>query len=468
MKKPVELKKRIPVLRIKNLTVVLIGLAILIMGVDGTAAPRISLKLIVSGLKYPVDINHAGDGSKRLFVVEQEGFIRIIKDGTLADQPFLNIFDRVRCCGEQGLLGVAFHPEFETNGYFYVNYTTRSRSGVGEAGDTVIARYEVSSDDPDRVDPDSESILLVVPQPYSNHNAGKLLFSPIDGYLYIPLGDGGSGGDPRNLAQDPEELLGKILRIDVDTASSYAIPTDNPFVGSDDTLEEIWALGLRNPWRFSFDRQTGDMYIGDVGQNDFEEIDYQAADAPGGQNYGWRCRDGKEDYNFSKECESLTLTEPILDYSHSLGYSVTGGFVYRGSKYPALAGHYFFADYGSGKIWSIFKLDAENWSEPNDECKPEPCGRNKISTFGEDEDGELYLADRDRTNGAIYQIIDICEADTDGDQDVDGVDRDAYMSDYAPAACSGDCPKDLNGDRVVDNEDIKVLANDFGRNDCPN
>ncbi len=390
-------------------------------------ASGIILEPIVSGLQYPVDINHAGDGSGRLFVVEQQGVIKIIEDGTVVSPPFLNISDRVQCCGEQGLLGVAFHPDYQINGYLYVNYTSQLREGIAEAGDTIIARYQVLEENPDVADAASEQILMVITQPFSNHNAGKLLFSPIDGYLYIPLGDGGSGGDPGNRAQDPGTLLGKILRIDVDSGSPYSIPTDNPFADPGDPLDEIWALGLRNPWRFSFDRGTGDLYIGDVGQDDWEEIDYQAAETPGGLNFGWRCREGAHDFNFSDECALSELTDPIAEYDHGQGYSVTGGFVYRGSRYQALVGRYFYADYGTGRIWTVYSVGPDSWSTPELMLDTSL----KISTFGEDESGELYLAHRNLSNGTIYQIIDVCESDLDGDGDVDGSDLADNIADQA-------------------------------------
>ena len=457
------LKKQRPNYRRGFILAVLIGLATLVMGISALAAPRIVLEPLVAGLRYPVDINHAADGSGRLFVIEQAGRIKIIKNGTLESIPFLDIGDRVQCCDERGLLGVAFHPDYQTNGYFYVNYTSKQRAGVAALGDTIIARYEVSAENSDLAEADSESIILIVSQPYSNHNAGKLLFSPNDGYLYIPLGDGGSGGDPGNRAQNPLSLLGKILRIDVDSGSPYDIPPDNPFVADPDTRDEIWALGLRNPWRFSFDRLTGDMYIGDVGQRTWEEIDYQAATSPGGVNYGWRCREGAHNFDFSTECAALELTDPIAEYGRDKGYSVTGGFVYRGAKYPALYGQYFYADYGTGRIWTIHKLGANSWSIPDLELDTS----FSISTFGEDQSGELYFADRRETTGTIYHIIDVCEGDMDDDGDVDGFDLADVAADFAPAACTGDCPNDLNGDEMVDNEDIKVLADDYGRTDCP-
>ena len=414
------------------------GLTVLLAGANALAEPRIVLEQVVAGLQYPVDINHAGDGTGRLFVVEQAGRIKIIEDGNLKSTPFLDISSRVQCCGEQGLLGVAFHPEYKTNGYFYVNYTGKQRAGVPDTGDTVIARYEVSSEDADRADSSSEAIIMTISQPFGNHNAGKLLFSPNDGYLYIPLGDGGSGGDPGNRSQNPLTLLGKVLRIDVDSAFPYDIPPDNPFVDAPNTLDEIWALGLRNPWRFSFDRLTGDMYIGDVGQRGWEEIDYQAADSAGGINYGWRCREGAHNYNFSGNCENLDLTDPIAEYVRDPGNSVTGGFVYRGAKFLALYGQYFYADYATGRVWTIFQTGTNSWSMPT----LEDTTGLQISTFGEDESGELYLAQRSSNNGIIYQIVDVCEGDLDNDGDVDGID--------------------VGGDQ------LKLLAEDFGRTDCPN
>lgn len=440
-----------------------IGVLIVAVGANAWAAARIVVAPLASGFRYPVDINHAGDGSGRLFVIEQEGRIKIIRNSTVENTPFLDIINRVECCGEQGLLGVAFHPDYKSNGYFYVNYTSKQRAGVAQTGDTIIARYKVTPGDPDLADPDSESIILVISQPFSNHNAGKLLFSPIDDYLYIPLGDGGSGGDPGNRAQDPQTLLGKVLRIDVDSATPYSIPPDNPFFDSTEALEEIWALGLRNPWRFSFDRQTGDIYIGDVGQADWEEIDFQTAENSGGVNYGWRCREGSADFNFSTECGKSDLTDPIAEYDHDQGYSVAGGFVYRGSKYPAFFGQYFYADYGTGRIWSIYNLGPNAWSTPDLELDTS----FKISTFGEDESGELYFAHRSPSSGTIYHIIDVCEGDTDVDGDVDGFDMADIAVDFVPTACNGDCPNDLNDDDVVDNKDIEMLADDFGRTDCP-
>jgi len=342
----------------------------------------------------PIQVTHAGDGSGRLFVVQQDGKILIIKNGQVLAQPFLNISSLVVYNGERGLLGLAFHPDYPATPYFYVNYSRLSD------GDTVIARYTITAD-PDIANPSSASVLLTVDQPDTNHNGGQLLFSPIDGYLYIGMGDGGGSNDTQNRAQNLNTLLGKMLRLDVDGAFPYAVPADNPYVGVSG-LDEIWALGLRNPWRFSFDRLTGDLYIGDVGQNAWEEIDFQAAGTPGGVNYGWRCREGMHNFNFEPSCQLLTLTEPVAEYSHSLGCSVSGGFVYRGQDFPDLAGHYFYGDYCSGRIWSIYQASSApvSFSAPDLELDS-PL---RISAFGEDENGELYIADY---NGTVRQLIQL-------------------------------------------------------------
>lgn len=350
-------------------------------------------EVVASGFSAPVQVTNAGDGSDRLFVVEQTGKIRIIKNGSVLSTPFLDLTSSIICCGERGLLGLAFHPNYTANGFLYVNYT---RSGDGA---TVIARYTRDAANPDKVNASSPKILLVVPQPYSNHNGGQLLFGK-DGFLYIGMGDGGSGGDPQNNSQNIESYLGKLLRLDVDHGDPYAIPTSNPYVGKAG-LDEIWALGLRNPWRFSFDRLTGDLYIGDVGQNLWEEVDYQVFTAPGGVNFGWPCREGMHDYDpLRPGCASATLTEPIAEYQHGVGYSITGGFVYRGAAYPALVGRYFYADYSTGKIWSLYKIDQNTWSEPALELQ----SGFTISSFGEDEDGELYVVNY--SQGQIRRLVD--------------------------------------------------------------
>ena len=338
---------------------------------------------VASGFVQPVHVTHAADDSGRLFVVEQPGRINIVLDGATA--LFLDVADRVLSGGERGLLSVAFPPGFDAKGHFYVNYT-RIPDGA-----TVVARYRISTD-PDVADPNSEEIVLIVPQPVGNHNGGQLAFGPVDGYLYIGMGDGGSGGDPDNHAQNPQSMLGKMLRIDVETGNplTYTIPASNPFTQTLGFLDEIWALGLRNPWRFSFDRANGDLYIGDVGQNEMEEVDYLAFTTGGGANLGWRCREGTHTFRTNPPCDDPTLlaslTDPIAQYSHLEGRTVTGGFVYRGYDYPALVGRYFYGDYAVGKIWSI---------DTNACCTPllELDTELKLSAFGEGEDGELYVAD---------------------------------------------------------------------------
>lgn len=357
--------------------------------------PEISIRvdqIVGAGFSSPVQVTHAGDSSGRLLVVEQAGRIKVIRDGQHLTTPYLDIHTRVIFSGERGLLGLAYHPNYAMNGYFYVNYTHIGDDSAGiEAGTTVIARYSVLETDPDVADPGSEQILLVIPQPYNNHNGGQLAFGP-DGYLYIGTGDGGSGGDPENYAQNLDSLLGKILRIDVDAEQGYNIPPDNPFVNQAGA-DEIWAFGLRNPWRFSFDRLQGDLYIGDVGQNRMEEISYQAGGTPGGLNYGWRCREGALTFSTEPPCDDpaflSTLIDPIAEYGRTEGRSVTGGFVYRGVEFPAMTGRYFYGDFITGRIWSLYQRDQELWSTPELELDTSL----NISSFGEDEGGELYLTD---------------------------------------------------------------------------
>jgi glucose/arabinose dehydrogenase len=367
-----------------------LGLVLLARGDPSHAQSGIALELVASGLARPVTITHAGDGSGRLFIVQQGGKI-LIHDGTqVRPTPFLDLASLVSCCGEQGLLGLAFHPQYAGNGLFYVNYTNI-------AGNTVIARYHISAD-PNVADPGSAAVLLTIAQPFSNHNGGQLQFGP-DGYLYIGMGDGGSAGDPGNRAQNLGELLGKILRIDVNGDPPYAIPPSNPFIGTTGARGEIWALGVRNPWRFSFDRLTGDLFIADVGQSNWEEVNLQAASSPGGENYGWRRMEGTHCFNPSTNCNDGSLTLPVLEYDHSLGCSVTGGYRYRGSRFQSLYGTYVYGDYCSGRIWgavggaggmtSALLLDTALL----------------ISTFGEDEDGELYVAHHGAADGAMYRIV---------------------------------------------------------------
>jgi glucose/arabinose dehydrogenase len=329
-------------------TVILISGATTSAQEDGW--PQIDLHLIQGNLSAPVHVTSASDNSQRLFIVEQAGRILIRKDETLLPTPFLNIggpTGRVSCCDERGLFSIAFPPLYTQKQYFYVYYTNT-------AGNLVIARYHVTAN-ADIADPNSEEIILMIPHPlFENHNGGQLAFGPKDGYLYIGTGDGGGTGDSFGNAQNPRSLLGKILRIDVESPPStalYAIPATNPYKDNPNYAPEIWALGLRNPWRFGFDRQTGDLYIGDVGQDSYEEIDFQPASSQGGENYGWRCREGRHEYkNRGEECTGLQLTEPIAEFSHEEGCTVTGGIHYRGAQYRNRPGLYFYADDCSGQI----------------------------------------------------------------------------------------------------------------------
>jgi glucose/arabinose dehydrogenase len=353
------------------------------------AALKVELRLVTEGLAMPTGLANANDGSGRLFIIEKRGTIRVLRDGILLDPPFLDITRRVgSSASEQGLLGLAFHPNYASNGFFFVNYTNRQ-------GDTVISRFSVSSTDPNRAEPDSEVIVLVIDQPAPNHNGGNLLFGP-DGYLYVGMGDGGGAGDIFGNGQNRQSLLGKMLRINVDELP-YAIPPDNPFVAVSSTRPEIWALGLRNPWRFSFDRLTGDLYIADVGQNTYEEVNFQPAGSRGGENYGWPIMEGLHCYDRGS-CSVEGLTLPVAEYDHSAGCSVTGGYVYRGRRFPALNGVYLFSDYCTGTLWGTTQAPDGSWETA-------VLGQTGInpSSFGEDEAGELYILDL--AGGALYQII---------------------------------------------------------------
>jgi glucose/arabinose dehydrogenase len=384
--------------------------------------PQIGANLVVGGFELPVHITHAGDGSDRLFVVEQRGRIRIVLNNTI-QTTFLDISDRVRSPlsgggTEEGLLSVAFPPGFgSTKSHFYVYYTRKN-------GDNRVSRFYLSSN-PNLADADSEQVILKLPHPtYENHNGGQLAFGP-DGYLYIATGDGGGGGDPKDNAQNPGVLQGKMLRIDVEltrkqTSSeveyiylplipnnsafpppgqAYRIPGDNPFLGESGYRGEIWALGLRNPWRFSFDRLSGDLYIGDVGQGTWEEVDFQPAASTGGENYGWNIMEGEDCYN-SSTCNNSGLVLPVFSYgTHVEGCSVTGGYIYRGSNFSGLQGIYILGDYCSGRIWGLQKT-GNVWTN-----QMLLDSSYSISSFGEDEAGEIYLADRD--SGNIYHIIEV-------------------------------------------------------------
>ena len=364
------------------------------------SAQNLELVQFATGLNSPVDITNAGDG--RLFITERGGKIRILNsDGSIEPGNFLDINNLTTpdCSGgcEQGLLGLDFHPDFANNGFFYVNYTA---SG---GGDTHVSRFSVSAGNPNAADPDSEVILMTISQPYGNHNGGGIKFGP-DGYLYIGMGDGGSGGDPQAFSQNRQSLLGKMLRIDVDNGMPYSIPADNPFVNDDETLDEIWSIGVRNPWRFSFDRETGDMWIGDVGQNAWEEVDFEPAGSAGGINYGWRCREGQVNFNTSNCPPTSELTDPVHVYQTSNGFgqgcSITGGFVYRGCDYPEFYGKYIYGDYCSSRIWALTNNGDGTFS--NQELLN--YDNFEISAFGEDNNGEIYMAAIGE--GRIYRVTE--------------------------------------------------------------
>lgn len=347
---------------------------------------------VATGFDNPLFVTHAGDGSGRIFGVEQTGKVWIINpDGTTPFEPFLDISDLLSAdvfrgaYTERGLLSIAFHPNYKDNGIFFVHHTD-------ELGDSVIARYQVSAD-PNLADPDSAVTLLTVDQPFVDHNGGSLAFGP-DGYLYIGFGDGGNANEPNARSQDPSILLGKILRVDID-AETYTIPPDNPFVDNPDYRPEIWALGARNPWRFSFDRATGDFYLGDVGQFTTEEIDYVPAGYSLGLNFGWSAFEGTKRYLPNVDPLGY-VTMPIYEYPHEDGCSVTGGYVYRGAALPELQGYYFYGDYCSGRVWVLYRNSRNQWQQA---LFTET--QRVITSFGEDEAGELYLVDY---KGAILKL----------------------------------------------------------------
>ena len=349
----------------------------------------IGLNPVAEGFTKPLFLTYAGDGTNRLFVIEQAGRILLIEEGAINPTPFLDIVSIVGSdANEQGLLSVAFHPDYQGNGRFFIYYTNKD-------GDAVIARYQVSSD-PNVADPASGQVLLTVSEPYANHNGGQVAFGA-DGYLYIGLGDGGAAGDPQNNAQNLDSLLGKILRVDVDRAEPYGVPEDNPFVTQTDTRPEIWSYGWRNPWRFSFDPATADLYVADVGQNQYEEVHVELAGSPSGQNYGWRLMEGFHCYD-PAECDptSLNVVLPVTEYSHDEGCSVTGGYIYRGSQFPALNGVYLYGDYCTGFIWGLRREADGSWSQ----ARLLESGHT-ISSFGQDEAGEVYLVDH---KGSVWQV----------------------------------------------------------------
>ncbi len=416
--------------------IVVLSLAVLLPPVTACAVCPLGLEMVASGLNRPVGVAWPDDGTNRLFVIEQHtGRIRIVdlNTGSMLAAPFLSL-GGLASGNEQGLLGLAFDPLHANNGLFYVNVTVAG-------GATEIRRYRVSRTSWDVADPDSGVVLLSIAQPFSNHNGGWIAFGP-DGYLYISTGDGGSGFDPGNRAQNLDTLLGKLLRIDVRATDGptgqYGIPPDNPFVGVPGARPEIWAYGLRNAWRCSFDRLTGDLYIADVGQNQIEEINFQPASSSGGENYGWRIMEGTRCSDDSRAggnppCDDPSLVPPIYEYTHAVGVSVTGGYVYRGHKLGGLQGTYFFGDYGSARIWS-FRYDGATlteFAERTAELNPGLANVGFLSSFGEGPDGELYLLDL--VGGALFRMVSAAEP----------------------------IPGDLNNDCRVDLADLAILAGNW-------
>jgi len=385
----------------------ILSICLLLAGITHAQTdPELAFVLSADGFNQPVDVTGSGEGSNRLFVVEKGGRVKVMdhSTGEVQSDLYLDLSEQVLTNSERGLLGIAFHPDFATNGYFYVNYISDG-TGTPSSGQTVISRFQASPANATTVDIATETVLLTISQPASNHNAGDLAFGP-DGYLYIPTGDGGGGGDPNENSLNPQSLLGKILRIDVDNTDpglAYAIPANNPFMGDASTRDEIWALGLRNPWRISFDRETGDLWIGDVGQGQREEIDFQPAISPGGLNYGWDCREGTLAYTGSdgdddNHCDpNTTYTEPLVDYDRGSmgGRSVTGGFLYRGTEASDLVGYYVFADYASDRFFLFTAEEVDGNNQPVERTLiPQPIINGDpigVSSFGEDDDGNLYV-----------------------------------------------------------------------------
>ncbi|MDX1623945.1 MAG: PQQ-dependent sugar dehydrogenase [Gemmatimonadota bacterium] len=356
---------------------------------NGQNGVEVRLERIASGLDFPLYVTAPPD-DPRLFVVEKTGRILVRREGRILEAPFLDLSGLVSGGSEQGLLSLAFHPDYAANGRFFVNYTDR-------AGDTRVVEYGVSAD-PDRADPDPVRTVLAVEQPFSNHNGGLALFGP-DGMLYVGMGDGGSAGDPRENGQDTSTLLGALLRLDVDGGDPYAIPADNPLVEEPGARGEIWAWGLRNPWRFAFDRASGDLYIADVGQNEFEEVN-AVAGAGRGLNYGWDVMEATHCFEPDEGCDRSGLTLPVVEYDHGEGCSVTGGFVYRGEAIPALRGTYFYSDFCSGFVRS-FRLSGGEAVDERRWPGLEPDG-GRVGSFGVDAAGELYIT---TARGGVFEIV---------------------------------------------------------------
>jgi len=422
--------------------------ACVVAACGAAANAQLTTELLVSGIDRPVFMTHAGDGSGRIFIIEQEGAIRIVDtDGTLLPTPFIDI-DPIVGGGtsggnEQGLLGLAFHPDYANNGKFYLNY-------INTSGDTRIVEYEVSSTDPNQADPSTQRVIMAYDQPFSNHNGGWVGFGP-DGFLYISSGDGGSANDPGNRASNLGSFLGKLHRIDIDggddfpadSLQNYEIPADNPFVDQAGAVDSIWAYGLRNPWRTSFDRDTGDLWIADVGQFSREEVNFAPAGDEGGQHYGWRCREGFNSTGLS--CGQVSgFTDPVHDYGHGAnGCSITGGYAYRGCALGEdFQGLYFFSDFCSGRVWT---LDPSNGFANTLQFS----SGFSVSSFGETEDGELLVADL--FAGRVYRLVNPDAPDDDGN----GI----------PDACESACLPDLTGDGELDFFDISAFLNGFNAQD---
>lgn len=401
-------------------------------------APEVSIVLtrIAGGLDRPVYVTYAPGDRSRIFIIEKLGRIRVVENGTLLVTPFLDISGLVNDGGnEQGLLSMAFDPDYQENGIFYVDYT-----GGSGAGFSVIARYQVTQN-PNVADPNSAQTVLTLTQPYANHNGGQINFGP-DGYLYIGFGDGGLSDDPTNAGQRLDTLLAKILRIDVSSGLTYTVPADNPFVGVSGALPEIWDQGLRNPWRWSFDRLTGDLWIGDVGQNAWEEVDLEPGGSAGGINYGWKCKEGTHNYLWSTQCDGVAFVDPINEYPHSDGCSITGGYVYRGSPNSPWFGTYFYWDYCRASQIRTLRYNGLTWVRTDHTPNTGPSYTlTRPTSLGEDFYGNLYVADDNYTDpngGEVYRL------------------------ELAPASCvAGNF--DVNGDGVVSALDIQLVAGDWYR-----
>lgn len=447
------------------------SLTLLPLAVSAHAGIPITATRIARGLSAPTFVTHAPGDDSRLFALEKVGFIRIVRDGAVEATPFLDLFASTSFDSERGLLGLAFDPNYVSSGLFYINQSDLN-------GDNVIARYRVDPNNPDRADPASREMLLRIAQPANNHNGGWIGFGP-DGMLYIATGDGGSQCDPMERAQRiTGELLGKILRIDVrgddfplDPNRNYAIPADNPFFGVDGD-DEIWAYGLRNPWRCSFDRDTGDLWVADVGQGRWEEVNFQPAGAAGGANYGWDCREAYDctaqscGLDNACDCNGPGLTDPITAYFHEFGRcSVTGGYVYRGQAIPDLVGTYFYADYCTGEIFTL-RYDGANLIDPRNrtaELRPTVGVINRVTSFGEDACGELLIVDAG--GGEIYRVEPDCPcaADVTGDHRVDLADLAALLASFglSQGEPGYDPGVDLTSSNTIDLADLAAMLADF-------